>query len=128
MKDPRPYAKEPKRPTPGEIPAHRIPIHDHKGNVRGHVGHTATSATVARFLGHHGAELKTVKGRETWVGQPPPPPPPPPELPGMPPMEAARGEAEIGLIQARTKALAGKSDKSGAAKPNTKSKVKKPGA
>lgn len=129
MKDPRPFAKEPKRPTPGEIPENRIPIHDHKGNVRGHVGHTATSATVARFLGHHGAELKKVEGRDTWVGNTPPPPPPPPTIPGMSPMETSRGEAEIGLIQARTKALGQKPDsqkpgKSGPPKPNTKSKVK----
>lgn len=126
MKDPRPYPKSQKKdPTPGEIPEHRIPIHDHKGNVRGHVGRTATSATVARFLGHHGAKLGMKDGRQAWIGEPPPPPPPPPALPGMPPMEAARGEAEIGLIQAKTHAL---SSKSGASKPDTKSKVKKPGA
>lgn len=104
---------------PGVVPENRIPIHDHEGNVRGHVTKAATQATVARFLGRHGATLEKVDGRHTWVGSKPPPPPPPPELPGMPPMEAARGEAEIGLIQAKTKALGAKKP---AGKP--KSKVK----
>lgn len=61
----------------GEVPENRIPIVDHEGNVRGHVGHTANQATVARFLGRHGAELKQQDGRLTWVGKEPPPPPAP---------------------------------------------------
>lgn len=122
MKDFRgpPPVKDKSNREAGEVPANRIPIHDHEGNVRGHVTKAATQATVARFLGRHGATLETVEGRQTWVGSKPPPPPPPPELPGLSPMETSKGEAEIGLIQARTQALA--------SKPNTKSKVKKPGA
>lgn len=66
--------------TPGECPAHRIPIFDHKGNMRGHVGYTASQATVARFLGRHGADLTDKDGRKAWVGHTPPPPPPPPTI------------------------------------------------
>lgn len=69
-------------PEPGHPPLHRIPIVDHKGNVRGHVGHSATQATVARFLGRHGAKLGTHQGRTAWIGDVPPPPPPPDFLMG----------------------------------------------
>lgn len=61
---------------PGTPPMHRIPIYDHRGNMRGHVGKTATAATVARFLGRHGAQLTKHDGRDAWVGHVPPPPPP----------------------------------------------------
>lgn len=60
--------------APGEVAPHRIPIFDHKGNVRGHVGRTATAATVARFLGQHGAQLGEKDGRQAWLGKRPPPP------------------------------------------------------
>ena len=56
---------------PGTVPANRIPILDRHGNTRGHVGRTATQATVARFIGHHGAMLTKVKGRLSWVEQTP---------------------------------------------------------
>ncbi len=62
---------------PGHPPINRIGIYDHKGNMRGHVGRTATAATVARFLGRHGAELGQKEGRTAWIGDKPPPPPPP---------------------------------------------------
>lgn len=88
----------------GDVAPHRIPILDHEGNVRGHVGRTATGATVARFLGRHGAKLGEKDGRPAWIGKKPPPPPPPMMEP-MHPMEAERGEAEIGLINARREAL-----------------------
>lgn len=52
----------------GEVPTNRIPIVDHKGNLRGHVGHTATEATVARFVGR-GATLEKENGRLTWKGK-----------------------------------------------------------
>lgn len=55
---------------PGTVPLNRIPILDRNGNVRGHVGRTATQATVARFINHHGAMLMKVKGRLSWVEQP----------------------------------------------------------
>lgn len=75
---PKAHEPLPKRPDTGEVAAHRIPIFDHKGNMRGHVGHRATGATVARFLGRHGADLTDKDGRVAWVGHKPPPPPPPP--------------------------------------------------
>lgn len=62
---------------PGEVPAHRIPVFDHLGNTRGHVGHTASGATVSRLLGRHGASLGEKNGRQAWVGHKPPPPPKP---------------------------------------------------
>lgn len=61
---------------PGMPPVHRLAIYDHKGNMRGHVGRTATAATVARFLGRHGAQLGKKDGRDAWIGDTPPPPPP----------------------------------------------------
>lgn len=94
----------------GEVAPHRIPIYDHKGNMRGHVGRTATGATVARFLGRHGAELSEKDGRQAWIGSVPPPPPPP-MMPPTSPMDDARGEAEIGLINAKRDALARGPDK-----------------
>ena len=61
---------------PGSPPEGRIPIFDHKGNMRGHVGRTATSATVARFIGQHGAKLGKKNGKPAWLGPKPPPPKP----------------------------------------------------
>lgn len=61
---------------PGEVPAHRIPVFDHKGNTRGHVGHTASDATVSRLLGRPGASLGEKNGRQAWIGHKPPPPKP----------------------------------------------------
>ncbi len=107
MKDFRPKPKTKER-APGELPENRIPIFDHKGNMRGHVTKGATEATVARFIGRPGATLQKRDGRHAWVADVPPPPPPPEQPPGMPPMEAARGEAEIGLIKARTQAITAK--------------------
>ena len=66
--------------NPGDIPENRIPIYDHAGNMRGHVTPAATGATVARFLGRHGADLSTKDGRQAWIGHKPPPPPPPPTI------------------------------------------------
>lgn len=88
-------ARGPKAPKPGHPPLHRLPIVDHEGNMRGHVGNTATAATVARFIGHHGAKLGMHEGRKAWIGDPPPAPPPPdfimgPDGPMLNP--AARGK------------------------------------
>ncbi len=63
--------RQPRAPKPGIIPAHQIPIYDHRLNMRGRVGPKALSATVARFGGGHGATLQTVKGRKAWVGSAP---------------------------------------------------------
>lgn len=65
------------QPKPGDPPLNRLPIYDHEGNMRGHVGKTATQATVARFIGRHGATLGEKNGRKAWLGPKPPPAPPP---------------------------------------------------
>lgn len=128
MKDFRGPKPKPER-EPGEVPENRIPIYDHKGNMRGHVTKGATEATIARFIGRPGASLQKRDGRHAWVADVPPPPPPPPALPGMHPMEAERGEAEIGLIRARTQAITskppkGESKSKAAARGPAKSKAK----
>ena len=64
-------------PEPGIVPDHRVPIFDHKGRMRGHVGHKATAVTVARFTGQHGSKLGKKDGRTAWISPPPPPPPKP---------------------------------------------------
>ena len=56
----------PKRVTPGGAPANRIPIVDHKGRARGHVGPKATAATVSRFFDGHGSALAQHNGRTVW--------------------------------------------------------------
>lgn len=98
----------------GETPSHRIPIYDHKGNVRGHVGRTATSATIARFTGHHGAKLGKKDGRDAWIADRPPPPPVPPL--GQMILDGAAGEEAPG-------GEVGKPGKSEGAPPKSKSKV-----
>lgn len=57
---------------PGTIPEHQIPIYDENGAMRGRVHKSATSATVARFTGRHGAELKQRDGRPVWQMPPKP--------------------------------------------------------
>jgi hypothetical protein len=66
-----------KERQPGEVREGRIPIYDHKGHMRGHVGPNATSVTVARFVNQHGAKLGTKDGRQAWIGPKPPPKPKP---------------------------------------------------
>lgn len=73
---------------PGEAPLHRIPIFDHEGYERGHVGKKATAATVARFLGHRGAKLDEKNGRPAWLGDKPPPKP----KPRMPAQQAQQAQ------------------------------------
>ncbi len=64
----RDAAPKPRKPDkPGTVPAHQIPIYDHRMNMRGRVSRGASSVTVSRF-GVHGATLQTVKGRKAWVG------------------------------------------------------------
>jgi hypothetical protein len=60
-----------KRAPAGCVPVNRIAIIDHKGNVRGHVGATATQALVSRFGVGRNAELKTVNRKKVWQGKPP---------------------------------------------------------
>jgi len=63
------YKAPPEKPQakPGELPANRIPIYDHKGRRRGHVGYGASEATVSRFTGT-GAKLRTKNNRPAWIG------------------------------------------------------------
>ncbi len=58
-----------KQRKPGTISPNRIGIYDRRGNLRGHVGRTATQATVARFIGHPNAKLGKVNGRTAWIEQ-----------------------------------------------------------
>lgn len=53
----------------GEVQPGRIPIIAKDGTTRGHVGPKATTATVARFLGHPNARLGPHKGRTCWIEQ-----------------------------------------------------------
>ena len=62
-----------KERKPGTVREGRIPIYDYNGHVRGHVGPNATNATVARFIGRHGAKLGKRDGRDAWIGPKPPP-------------------------------------------------------
>lgn len=55
-----------KQRKPGTVPPGRIAILDQGGRIRGHVGPHATTATVARFLGHHNAKLEKNGGRAVW--------------------------------------------------------------
>jgi hypothetical protein len=64
-----PERRGPKQITPGTLPAGRIAVLDHMGNMRGHVGKLATSLTASRFLGGKPAYLdKTDEGKPCWRG------------------------------------------------------------
>lgn len=56
-----------KQPKPGELPDSRIPIFDHEGRRRGHVGRLGSESTVRRF-GVDNAKLGTKDGRPAWIG------------------------------------------------------------
>lgn len=71
-----PDAPDRKR-KPGDAPLHRVPVFDHKGNMRGHVARSATAVGAARVLGRTGAKLKAKDGRPAWIGDKPPPKPKP---------------------------------------------------
>lgn len=60
-----------KPPEPFNVDASRIPILDHKHQVRGHIGPGATEACLPRFGLNHGGKLQKVQGRDCWVGRPP---------------------------------------------------------
>jgi hypothetical protein len=112
-----------KERKPGTVREGRIPIYDHKGQMRGHVGPKATSVTVSRFINQHGAKLGKKDGRQAWIGPTPPPPKPPkPAKPAAPAQGttpaagpgAATHSLEISLKAAKGSAQkpAAKSDKS----------------
>jgi len=63
----------PKKPSakPGAPGENKIPVYDSQLRRRGHVGPLASSATVARFTGQHGAKLGKVDGRTAWLSPPP---------------------------------------------------------
>ena len=64
-----PERRAPKQITPGTLPANRIAVLDHKGQMRGHVGQKATALTASRFLGGKPAYLdKDEKGKPCWRG------------------------------------------------------------
>jgi hypothetical protein len=63
---PQPIKTKPKE-APGTIPANKVGVYDAKRRLRAQVGRLATSATVARFVGH-GAKLGKVAGRDAWIG------------------------------------------------------------
>jgi len=91
-----------KERKPGEAPLNRIPVFDHKGNMRGHVGSKATEVTASRFLGRPGAKLGIKDGRDAWIGDKPPPKPMPkitkPAAPVAPPAGAQQKHSlEISL-------------------------------
>jgi hypothetical protein len=55
-----------RKQKPGTVAANRIPIFD-QGVLKGAVTPAATSITVARFIGRHGATLGKHKGRVAWI-------------------------------------------------------------
>src|SRR5579872_5619448 len=59
----------PKKPStkPGTPGENKIPVYDSQLRRRGHVGHLASSATVARLTGQHGSKIQKVDGRDAWV-------------------------------------------------------------
>lgn len=58
-----------KKQKVGQVPEGRIPIIAKDGTTRGNVGPKATTATVARFLGHANARLGQHGGRKAWIEQ-----------------------------------------------------------
>jgi hypothetical protein len=57
-----------KQRKPGTVPLGKIAVLDREGNLRGHVGPKATSATAARFTKQLGATLTKGKNgeRDSW--------------------------------------------------------------
>ncbi len=92
---------ERKPDKPGTLSDHHIPIFDHNGHMRGRVGSKATSVTVARFLGRHGAKLGKKDGKDAWIGQEPPTPPKPVIAPQPKPESAQKHKLEISLRAAK---------------------------
>lgn|ERR1700726_57077 len=109
-----------KERKPGEVREGRIPIYDHKGNMRGHVGPHATGVTVARFVQQHGAKLGEKDGRQAWIGPKPPPKPKPkfpkPGMPGAAPAPGASGASGGAAGAKHTLEISLKADK-GSANP-----------
>lgn len=64
-----------KKAKPHEVAPNRVPIFDHKGNLRGHVGKRASAAILPHFGIRHGGKLVkegTIGNRPEWHGNPPP--------------------------------------------------------
>ena len=106
--------------APGTLPKSRIPIYDYRDRMRGHVGPLATSVTVSRFIGQHGAELGKKNGRTAWVG-PKPPQKPKPTAPAQ--ADAAPPSGAPSAEQNHTLEISLKADKGsvsgGSKKPET---------
>ena len=96
---------EKKPDKPGTLPKQHIPIFDHNGHMRGRVGPKATSVTVSRFLGRHGATLGKKDGKDAWIGQEPPKPPTPKIAPQPKPDPAAAQshKLEISFVQPKAR-------------------------
>ena len=95
--------KEKKSDPPGKMSEHHLGVYDHNGHLRGRVGPKATSVTVSRFLGRHGAKLGKKDGKDAWIGQEPPKPPKPMIAPAPKPTPATaqKHKLEISLKQAK---------------------------
>ena len=89
--------KEKKSDPPGKMSEHHLGVYDHNGHLRGRVGPKATSVTVARFLGRHGAKFGKKDGKDAWIGQEPPTPPKPVIAPQPKPESAQKHKFEISL-------------------------------
>ncbi len=119
-------AKKP-QPRPGIIPEHRVPIYDHKGQLRGHVGHKATAVTVARFTGQYGSKLGKKDGRPAWIS----PPPPLPKKPQVDPTAVAVAEKQSQAkpqthkIEVEVKQAMGSASKQKPDKPDTRARPKR---
>jgi hypothetical protein len=59
--------KQQKGRRPGTVPPGKIGVYDREGNLRGHVGKTATAVTAARFTNERGHVLGKVAGRLAWT-------------------------------------------------------------
>lgn len=104
----------------GEAPLNRIPIYDWEGNMRGHVGKTATQATVARFLNKHGATLGKKNGRDAWLGPEPPPKPKPKPKPIPKPAQNAMEASGAGGGPSQTLEISLRTAKGSASSPPSK--------
>jgi len=54
---------------PGRLPENRIPVVDHKGRMRAHVGHKIGAAGVSRFV--RDPKLGKHEGKTAWIGSGP---------------------------------------------------------
>ena len=113
--------------APGTLHPHHIPIFDHKGRHRGHVGPKATAATVARFTGQHGSKLGKVDGKIAWISPPPPPPPKPQVDPTAVAVaeKQANAKPQTHKLEVSVKQAMGSASKKKPTKPETTARPKR---